>query len=94
MNPLRFRYFLKSQLLAEAVLEMVDHFGTASNETQKVEGHWRHGTVIVRDNLARLVVDVPDIVSNRRWMKQFKERWRSRLEQAGLWMVSHGVEIE
>src|SRR5579875_3383101 len=28
--------------LAEAVLEVVDHFGAASYETQKVEGHWRH----------------------------------------------------
>jgi hypothetical protein len=25
--------------LAEAVLEIVDHFGAASYETQKVEGH-------------------------------------------------------
>jgi hypothetical protein len=26
--------------LAEAVLEVVDLFGAASYETQKVEGHW------------------------------------------------------
>ena len=32
-----------SEWLAEAVLEVVDHFGAASYETQKVEGHWRHG---------------------------------------------------
>jgi hypothetical protein len=29
-------------MLAEAVLEIVDHFGAASYETQKVEGHWRY----------------------------------------------------
>ena len=29
--------------LADAVLEIVDHFGAANYETQKVEGHWRHG---------------------------------------------------
>ena len=81
-------------LLAEAVLEIVDQFGAVSYETQKVEGHWRHGNIIVRDNLAKLVVDVPDLVSNRRWMREFKERWRSRLEQVELWMVSHAVEIE
>ena len=27
--------------LADAVLEIVDRFGAASYETQKVEGHWR-----------------------------------------------------
>jgi hypothetical protein len=37
--------------------------------------------VLIRDNLMKLVVDAPDVVSNRRWMKQYKERWRSQLEQ-------------
>jgi hypothetical protein len=80
--------------LAEAVLEIVDHFGAVSYETQKVEGHWRQGGVVYRDTLVRLVVDVPDSAKNRQWMKQFKERWKSRLEQLELWMVSHRIEIE
>jgi hypothetical protein len=46
--------------LAEAILAVVDHFGAASYETQKVEGHWRHGGVLYRDDLVRVVVDVPD----------------------------------
>jgi len=83
-----------AELLAEAVLEIVDHFGAASYETQKVEGHWRHGGVIVRDNLVKIVIDTPDLGSSRRWMKEFKERWRSRLEQVELWMVSYAVEVE
>lgn len=69
-----------AELLAEAVLEIVDHFGAASYETQKVEGHWRHGGVIVRDNLVKIVIDAPDSLSNHRWMKQYKDRWRSKLE--------------
>lgn len=80
--------------LAEAVLEIVDHFGAASYETQRVEGHWRYSGVLYRDNLVRLVVDVPDTVKNRRWMKEFKERWKTRLEQLELWMVSYRIEIE
>jgi hypothetical protein len=80
--------------LAEAVLEVVDHFGAASYETQRVEGHWRHGGVIYRDDLVRLVVDVPDSARNRGWMKQFRARWRSRLEQLELWMVSLRIDIE
>ena len=46
--------------MAEAVLEIVDHFGAASYETQKVEGHWRHSGILYRDDLVRVVVDVPD----------------------------------
>jgi hypothetical protein len=40
------------------------------------------------------VVDVPDSPNNRRWMKGFKERWKARLEQLDLWMVSYRIEIE
>jgi hypothetical protein len=81
-------------LLAQAVLEIVDHFGAASYETQKVEGHWRHGGVLYRDDLVRIVVDVPDSAKSRRWMKEFKARWKVHLEQIELWMVSYRIELE
>ena len=80
--------------LTEAVLEVVGHFGAASYETQNVEGHWRHTGVLYRDNLVRIVADVPDTTANRRWMKEFKARWKSRLEQVELWMVSYRIDIE
>jgi hypothetical protein len=50
--------------------------------------------VIVRDNLVKIVIDTPDSQTNRRWMKQYKDRWRSKLEQTELWMVSYAVEVE
>jgi hypothetical protein len=80
--------------LAEAVLEIVDHFGAASYETQKVEGHWRHGAILYRDDLVRIVVDVPDSANNRRWMTEFKGRWKGRLEQLELWIISYRIELE
>jgi hypothetical protein len=80
--------------LAKAVLEIASHFGAASYETQKVEGHWRHGGVLYRDDLVRIVVDVPDSAKNRQWMKQFKAHWRARLEQLELWLVSYRIEVE
>jgi hypothetical protein len=83
-----------TEWLAEAVLEIVDHFGAASYETQKLEGHWRHGGVLYRDNLVRVVVDVPDSAKSRRWMGQFKVRWKTRLQQLELWMVSYRIEVE
>ena len=83
-----------AEWLADAVLEVVDHFGAASYETQKVEGHWRHSGILYRDNLVRIVVDVPDLAENRQWMKQFKTHWKERLDQLELWMVSYRIEIE
>lgn len=83
-----------AEWLADAVLEIVERFGAASYETQRVEGHWRHADITYRDNLVRLVVDMPDRVANRNWMKQFKERWKTKLEQLELWMVSYLITIE
>src|SRR5256886_4734082 len=84
---------IPSEWLAEAVLEVADHFGAASYETQKVEGHWRHGGVTYRDNLVKLVVDVPDSVKHRRWMKEVKARWKARLGQLELWVISYRIPI-
>lgn len=83
-----------SDWLAEAVLEIVDRFGAASYETQKVEGHWRQGDVTYRDNLVRLVVDLPDVDDNRAWMREFKARWKIKLEQLELWLVSYVIDVE
>jgi hypothetical protein len=80
--------------LAEAVLEIVDQYGAASYETQRIEGQWRSGGVLFRDTLVRIVVDVPDLPDNRRWMKHFKERWKLRLEQLELWMVSYVIDVD
>jgi hypothetical protein len=96
MLPLRFNdgRDVPAEWLAEAVLAVVDHFGAASYETQKVEGHWRHGGIAYRDDLVRVVVDVPDSPEHRGWMKEFKERWKARLEQLELWVASYQVDIE
>jgi hypothetical protein len=80
--------------LAEAVLEVVDRFGAASYETQKVEGHWRHAGTTFRDDLVRLVVDVPDTEENRAWVREFKARWKAKLEQVELWVVSYVIDVE
>ena len=94
--PLQFndRRPVPSEWLAEAVLEIVDQFGAATYETQKVEGHWRHGGVLYRDDLVRIVLDVPDSPESRQWMGLFKARWRARLEQIELWMISYPIDVE
>jgi len=94
--PLRFNdgHAVPDGLLADAVLELVDRFGAASYETQKVEGHWRHGGVEYRDDLVRVFVDTPDTPDNRQWMREYKGRWKDRLRQLDLWVVSYPIEIE
>jgi hypothetical protein len=42
----------------------------------------------------KLVVDVPDLAEYREWMKEFKARWKERLQQMDLWMISSEIEIE
>jgi hypothetical protein len=83
-----------AEWIADAVLEIVDHFGAVSYETQKVEGHWRHAGVLYRDNLVKIVVDTPDKSENRQWVKEYKERWKTRLDQLELWLVSYPIDIE
>ena len=80
--------------LADAVLEVVERFGAASYETQKVEGHWRHGAVTYRDDLVRIVVDVPDSEEHRAWVREYKARWKVKLEQLELWVVSYLIDLE
>ncbi len=80
--------------LARAFNEVVDHFGAASYECQAVEGKWRNGRKVFRDYLSRIIVDVPDTPESRRWMRQFKSRWKVRLDQLELWMVSYRIDVE
>ncbi len=83
-----------SDWLAEAVLEIVENFGAASYETQGVEGHWRHQGVTYRDNLVKIVIDVPDEEANREWMREYKMRWKEKLEQLELWVVSYTIDVD
>lgn len=83
-----------SDWLAEAVLEIAAYFDAASYETQKVEGHWRHQGVLYRDNLIKIVVDAPDEEANREWMREYKKRWKRKLEQLDLWLVSYTIDVD
>ena len=80
--------------LGEAANEIVDHFGAASFERQKIEGRWRFKGVVYHDVLARLVVDVIDTLPNRRWMRNFKAKWKERLKQIDIWVVSYRIDVE
>jgi len=80
--------------LGEAVTEVVEQFGAASFETQTIEGQWRHASTLYRDTLGKLVVDVHDNDINRQWMKSYRDRWKIRLKQIELWLVSYPITVE
>lgn len=83
-----------NELLGEAANEIVEQFGAVSFYREAVEGRWRHGGTEYRDDLALLVADVPDTAKNRKWMRAYKARWKQRLEQLEIWMVSYPIDIE
>ena len=85
---------IPSDWLAEAVLEIVEKSDAASYETQKVEGHWRHQGILYRDNLVKIVIDATDEEANREWMREYKARWKEKLEQLELWLVSYTIDVE
>src|SRR5262245_51027273 len=64
------------ELLGEAVNEIVEQFSAVTFHRETGEGHWRHDDTLFRDDLALLVIDIPDTATNRKWMKAFKERWK------------------
>ena len=39
-------------------------------------------------------VDIADTDENREWMRDFKKRWKTKLEQLELWLVSYIIEID
>ncbi len=81
-------------LLERAVKEVVDRFGAASEEPEAVEGHWEHRGHVQHDSLSKLVVDVDDTDENRKWMRDFKSRWKDELDQLEIWLVSYQVDVE
>ena len=94
--PLRFNdgRDVPAEWVADAVLEIADHFGAASYETQKVEGHWRYQGVFYRDNLVKIIIDSSDHAENRDWMREYKQRWKQKLQQFDIWLVSYVVDID
>jgi hypothetical protein len=96
MVPLKFNdgRDVPAELSGAAVLEVIAYFGGATYESQPIEGHWVHNGIHYRDNHAKLIVDVPETKKNRQWMRDFKARWKGRLDQVELWMVHFGIEVE
>ncbi|HEV8157534.1 MAG TPA: hypothetical protein VGP58_00775, partial [Pyrinomonadaceae bacterium] len=69
-------------------------FRSGKLRTQKVKGHWRHQSILYRDNLVKIVIDAPDEEISRQWMRDYKARWKVKLKQLELWLVSYTIDID
>ena len=49
---------------------------------------------LYRDNLVKIVIDTPDDEANREWMREYKSRWKDKLEQLELWLVSYTIDLD
>lgn len=82
------------RLAGLALDEIVDKFGAASFEPIGVEGFWRHQGIVYNGSLSKIVIDVEDTSENRQWMRDYKARWKDKLEQLELWLVSFEIDVE
>jgi len=93
--PLRFNdgQPVPDSAVAETLLELRNHFGAVSTETQIIRGLWEHQGEIYRDEHFRLFVDVEDTTANREFFIQFKSRMKERFQQIDMWLTSHPIDV-
>lgn len=96
MLPIRFNDGrpVPRKWLGKALRELTEQFGGGNYQADPFEGEWRHEGIIYHDKSVKFIVDVPDSSANRQWMRGFKARWKDRLQQLEIWMVSYRIEIE
>ncbi len=82
------------KLRGQALKEVLDRFEAAGFEPISVKGYWKHEGVMYTDTLSKIVIDVPDTDENRQWMRDYKARWKEKLDQLDLWLVSYEIDVE
>jgi hypothetical protein len=81
------------ELIADTLLELREHFGAVSCETQTIQGTWTHEAEVFRDDLIRVFVDADDVPASRDYFIQLKERLKARFEQLDIWMTTYPIEV-
>ena len=81
------------ELIADTLLELEEHFGAVSCETQTIQGLWRYEEQLFRDDLVRVFVDAPDVPESRQFFRDFKERAKSSFKQVDIWLTTYPIEV-
>ena len=82
-----------TELVANTMLKLREHFGAVSWESQTIQGQWQHEGIIYRDDLVRLFVDVADTPENRQFFLQFKEQIKTDFQQLDIWLTSYPIDV-
>ena len=80
-------------LLWQTVEEIEAQFQAVSWETQIIRGLWQHEGVDFRDNNTRLFLDVPDLIENRDFFVELKEKLKTRFQQLDILITSFPVDL-
>src|SRR5437660_203115 len=93
--PRRFNDGLQvpDELIADALLELEERFGAVSCETQTLQGLWRYGEQLYRDDLVRVFVDAPDVLESRKFFLEFKERAKTTFRQIDIRLTTYPIEV-
>ena len=93
--PLRFNdsQSVPDALISDTLLDLENHFGAVSWETQIIRGRWRHEEDAFSDDLMRVVIDVEDLVEHREFFGDFKERLKIRFRQIEIYMTTHLIDV-
>ena len=81
------------RLVTETLIELREHFGAASQETQIIRGQWQHEAEVYHDQLVRIFVDVEDTSHNRQFFIDLKGRLKTRFQQIEIWLTSTPIEL-
>ena len=80
-------------LLADTLVELEQHFGAVSSETQIIRGQWRQLGQSYRDELVRVFVDVVDTGESREFFVAYKNQLKDRFRQVDIWMTTYLIEV-
>lgn len=79
--------------IADTLIELEEHLGAVSCESQTIRGRWRYEGQSYRDDLVRVFVDVEDLPEHRVYFAECKDRLKQRFKQLDIWMTTYVIEV-
>ena len=73
--------------------EVVEKFGAATLEPQRLFGRWRYGGEEYEDSLLRLVIEVEDLPEHHAWFLDWKKTLETRFAQIVIRITWHPVNV-
>ncbi len=76
------------------IYELYMRFGGLTHDIGPMIGYWvAPSGEVYQDEVARLVIDVPDTPENRDFFVQWKDTLKDRFQQVEIWIVAISLEV-